>query len=250
MKMVNRLAAVAAAAFIGGICVADAADLGTYDGSQKDRAFAYEPASEMVYNWAGLYAGVHAGFASTKFDGVYDEGGELSKTLEDPSLNGAVFGGQVGYNWQSGGWVYGIEGDVSHSGQSFSFIDDEGSTQKGSIDLLASVRARLGITTGGALLYVTGGLAYADATFEAIESDDEEPDSGKARKNALGGIVGAGLEYALSPTISLRGEVLHYIFNDNESIANLTIDSEDEDRWELHDDTVFRMGVNVKLGGM
>ncbi len=52
----------------------------------------------------------------------------------------------VGYNWQKpGGWVFGIEGDVS-------FADD--------IDYLATIRGRLGYAMDSTLIYATGGAAF------------------------------------------------------------------------------------------
>ncbi len=207
---------------------------------------AYVPVAAPA-DWSGFYGGIHVGYGFSKFGGSYDEAGDLPKNLQDPFLDGVIAGGQIGYNFQSGAWVYGLELDMSYSDQSFSFIDDEGDRQKGRIDALGSLRGRLGIATGPALVYLTGGLAYGHASFEAIEGPGN---SGKRKNSAIGGVIGGGLEYRLSPMVSLRGEALHYMFYDKKDILNLTFDSDDEDRWEFRNNTVFRIGLNVHLNGM
>src|SRR4029450_2979366 len=45
-----------------------------------------------------------------------------SQIIFDPSAthdakgNGGLVGLQAGYNWQAGGWVYGLEGDIEYTG--------------------------------------------------------------------------------------------------------------------------------------
>ena len=85
-------------------------------------------------------------------------------------LNGGVFGGQIGYNWQTANWVIGIEGDfdgasingvnqvifpnIAFSGKTSGFIARE------NVGWLASIRGRLGTTWGPGLAYITGGAAW------------------------------------------------------------------------------------------
>ena len=73
-------------------------------------------------------------------------------------------GAQVGYNWQTGQIVYGIEADVSFADISFnqSFM---GASVSGSIDWMATVRGRLGfLATPNVLFYGTAGFGYASAS--------------------------------------------------------------------------------------
>src|SRR5258708_308709 len=57
-----------------------------------------------AYNWSGPYAGINGGFGwgSSTWNGI--------PATFDP--NGGMFGGQIGYNWQFGAWVTGLEGDA------------------------------------------------------------------------------------------------------------------------------------------
>ena len=64
-------------------------------------------------------------------------------------------GGQIGYNWQSGQWVLGIEADIQGSGANDTFA-----AYKFSNPWFGTVRGRAGYAMNNVLLYVTGGLAY------------------------------------------------------------------------------------------
>src|SRR4051812_33650172 len=65
----------------------------------------YAPAPYSAFSWAGAYFGANIGY---QFGSVHNSGGV------DPS--GFMGGLQVGYNWQTGQFVYGIEGDIQFSG--------------------------------------------------------------------------------------------------------------------------------------
>ena len=71
------------------------------------------PASAQVRNpWNGLYVGLHGGYAWQDVDGIFDSSGDAT-VLSAIDLNGAIIGGQLGYNYQSGQFLLGIEGDAS-----------------------------------------------------------------------------------------------------------------------------------------
>ena len=85
-----------------------AADLGggPPPGSVKDAPLPPLP----LYSWSGLYIGVHAGYGWSDLD--WTGGG----TTVGDSGEGWVGGGQIGYNWQRGALVFGVEADISGSG--------------------------------------------------------------------------------------------------------------------------------------
>src|SRR5882724_3632668 len=60
---------------------------------------------EPAASWAGWYIGAHAGAAWQNAQSV-DYGFSFSKTA-------FIGGGQLGYNWQHGNFVFGLEGDIS-----------------------------------------------------------------------------------------------------------------------------------------
>ena len=197
-------------------------------------------------SWSGPYIGLHAGYGFTKFGGAYDEIGDHSRNLQDPPVSGFLGGVHSGWNWRAGGWVYGFEADYTAANQGYSFIDDDGDTQKGRISSLASLRGRLGIASGQTMVYVTGGLALGRASFEAIETFAGR---GKRTVTAAGGVIGGGIEWMIAPNVSFRGEYLRYLFNKKADITSLTGDSDTQDRFEFRDNSVLRVGLNMMLGG-
>src|SRR5215472_16700804 len=99
--------------------------------------------------WQGLYGGVHLGWG---WSGAAD---------------GVVGGGQLGYNWQSRQFVYGLEADISAAdiGISETFVVPAAVLNaSASIDWLATMRGRAGVLVQPNLLvYSTAGLAIAHA---------------------------------------------------------------------------------------
>lgn len=73
------------------------------------------PAAIVAYNWSGFYIGGHAG--GTWADTVVSDptGAVFAPPGAGIDINGAGFlgGGQLGYNWQAGSWVLGVQGDGS-----------------------------------------------------------------------------------------------------------------------------------------
>ena len=62
---------------------------------------------EQPFSWTGLYVGGHAGLVTG------DTQGSVPPFTTDYPVNGALYGGQIGYNWQHGLMVYGVEGSFS-----------------------------------------------------------------------------------------------------------------------------------------
>jgi outer membrane immunogenic protein len=156
--------------------------------------------------WQGLYVGLHAGHG------------------ESGPADGFLGGAQIGYNWQVGQIVYGVEADLTFADISFeqSFM---GATARASIDWMATARGRIGfLAAPNVLFYGTAGFGYANgsgsvnlpgvARFSVSDSDSDF-------------VWGLGLEGRLTNTMSARIEYL--------SFSDLDID-------------IIRAGVNFKLG--
>jgi outer membrane immunogenic protein len=184
-----------------------------------------------LFTWTGFYLGVNAG-------GVFGSQGNtqtigtpgfvaLGPTLVPSSLgtndNGFIGGGQIGYNWQFGSTVIGLEADfdgttLSKSARFTSAAAVLGTTLTTSanakLDYLGTVRGRLGfVPMDRLLIYGTGGLAYGDVKTTTSVVPNAVPGaiwSGSSSSVRTGYAVGAGLEYAVTNNITLKGEYLYY----------------------------------------
>ena len=209
-------------------------------------ASAADMSAPATVDWSGLYAGVHGGYGEVYTSGLVDPG-SFQLEQSDLNLNGAILGAQVGYNVQMDSIVFGIEADASYLGLGFNDKNwDTPSTGESNtaadIDLLASVRGRLGVAMDNTLLYVTGGLAMTDAESSFLNSGTLT----KANYGGIGGVVGGGVEFKSSETMSWRAEGLYYIFDDDESMADAH-SGVAGDKYTLDDAFAVRLGVNFFL---
>jgi opacity protein-like surface antigen len=207
MKHIISIASIAAAALTE---PASAADLGR----DLVDTHAYRPA----LSWAGFYAGGQVG-ATLEDELLFPTPGQrliVGFAIEETLMAGV----HAGYNWQTpAGWVYGLEADLS-------IIDDELVADLGIFELtdyLATIRSRIGIATGGGLLYATAGAAF-------IAYNDEIGD--QIGDTALGFVAGAGFERKFGRHFSLGLEGLYYSLANEFNEGGDEVDT-DRDFWTL-----------------
>jgi opacity protein-like surface antigen len=181
-----------------------------------------------VSSWAGFYLGIYGGYGWG-----HDSIDADLFPLSNPAPKGGVFGGQIGYNWQFGTFVAGLELDSSWADlkDSQSAVVESGTvvlndtrvpftlseTLSAKIDYLGSFRARAGfLATPDWLFYGTAGLGWAHDSITAAETltigGVSETVSTSASKSHVGWAAGGGTEYKLTPNLLLRAEYLHYGF--------------------------------------
>ena len=173
--MKNTMRAITLAAVTAASGAAVAADLP----ARGPAPYYTQPAS--YYNWSGLYAGVNAGY----------EWGHVTSSSIDPS--GIAGGGQVGFNWQSGQFVFGGETDIQASA-----ADDTFAPWKFSNPWFGTLRGRVGYALNNILFYGTAGLAYGELAgqLNALEEN----------KTLVGWTGGLGMEVGLAPKWSAKVE--------------------------------------------
>jgi len=131
--------------------------------------------SEPISTWEGGYAGLSLGYG---FSGDADVAGV--GTADTDGFVGNVFGG---WNWQSGSFVYGIEGDIGYNGMEGSVA---GYNVEHGID--GTLRARLGVAaTDNVLLYATAGGAGGRVEVT-------NPAGGSSTETLWGWTAGAGTD--------------------------------------------------------
>jgi outer membrane immunogenic protein len=251
MKMRVVAALAAASVMPTYFASAFAADLGA-------SAPIYTKAPPIVpFSWTGIYAGVTAGYGWTGDDvntmGTVIGDGNANKNNVNAASdatalhfntnpNGFLLGDTLGYNFQTGRFVLGVEtdfswADIKGSGsQGVTTISKSGDifassgTAEQKIDAFGTLRARLGVTPIDRLLiYGTGGLAYGD-----VESNSNigvvSPISGPNFSNAIGSAsswragwtAGAGVEFAFAEHWSAKAEYLYYDLGDLNYNSTLT----------------------------
>ncbi len=181
----------------GVVAMAGAAVAADLPGRQAPPPYVAPP----LFSWTGFYLGAQLGYAwgFDDFTATNPFFGTFANNSYNP--NGVIGGAHVGYNYQVGQFVVGVEGDVDGTGYSgsrtagFARLTTE-------IPVQGSIRARLGLALDHALLYVTGGVAFAgiDTTYATFAGYDT---FGKTR---TGWTIGGGIEYALNPNWSIRAE--------------------------------------------
>jgi outer membrane immunogenic protein len=182
-------------------------------------AAAQEPPDYYPLPWQGSYIGFHLGWGDAD------------------AADGFVGGLQIGYNWQSGRLVYGLEADVSWTDISFSerFAVCAApracvSTRvESSIDWLATVRGRVGyVVQPGFLAYATAGFGFVSGSASAsLDVPGFDIDRLHSDDTDASFVYGFGIESRLSPATLLRIEYLGF------SDADLDI---------------VRAGLSIKLG--
>lgn len=158
------------------------------------------------FSWTGFYVGINGGYGF----GSSDWSSAITTGSTDPS--GGLIGGTIGYNLQSGNWVWGFEGDIDYTWL-------EGTDNAGTglctgvgcrteVPWLATFRGRIGWTFGQWMPYVTGGGAVASVkmtpAFGAEASD-----------SPFGWTLGVGIEYAMLGGWSVKAEYLYADFGDS-----------------------------------
>lgn len=144
-------------------------------------------------SWTGFYVGLNGGYGFGKSN--------WDVPAVSISPKGALFGVTAGYNFQTGTWVWGLEGDIDYSGMKGTASCPGGDCETKN-SWLGTVRGRIGYAGWNNWLpYITGGLAMGD--IKASRS------TGSATKTKIGYALGAGVEYALMTSWSVKLEYLY-----------------------------------------
>jgi outer membrane immunogenic protein len=191
-----------------GCASAHAADLGGYAPPPPPTSIDSRPA----LMWTGLYVGLNAGhYSSRDFtgeDSVFSYNGVALEHLHSRT-SGFTGGGQIGYNYQMGHFVVGIEADFNYVDLSRTKTFLSGAmTEDISGNFIGTLRPRVGVAFGPALLYATGGFAYGSVDT-TITGNTANTLSASNTGMRVGWAAGAGAEYALNRNLSLRLEYLH-----------------------------------------
>jgi len=133
-------------------------------------------------DWTGLSAGVTLGYGNAA---VPSGGG-----------SGMIYGVRGAYDYDFGGWVVG--GTASYDMTDFTYGGGANN-----VNAIGRVGVRGGVDLGRAMVYATGGAAWAMQTSAVGDSTE------------AGWFAGVGTEYQLNRNWTVGGEVLTSRFSDN-----------------------------------
>jgi outer membrane immunogenic protein len=193
-----------------------------------------------VHNWTGFYIGGHIGGAWSDRCATFEFG--VGEVCND--ANGWLGGGQVGFNFQTGQFVFGVEfsgsfADIATDQATGTlpggwWFQSEGKT-------LLLLTGRIGYAFDRALIYVTGGGAWArnsvdffDGAFVTTVDFDRQ-----------GWTIGGGFEYAFTPNWSLAAQY-NYVDLGSKSIYFPTVDLFANVEQEVH---IATLRLNYRFGG-
>jgi len=254
-----------------------------------------------IFTWSGFYVGLNAGVG---FNSGNDRGLRAFTTSTDPvivsdvaDINAALLAGhrgdsdnagftggvQIGYNWQFGAMVVGLEADINYldrdrGNRSFTatnvfgggveddIYDLEVRHGRGGSNWFGTIRPRIGVAFDRTMIYATGGLAYAGSrngsTSVTVVNVSDDPDTvlarweGRRGGSNWGWTIGAGVEHAFSNNWSLKLEYLYVDLDRGSDRGLVAVSGGDYAnaitfRGGRGDDSfhVVRAGLNWRFGG-
>ena len=282
----STLKAIAVSAFatMAVTSAASAADLAA-------RPYTKAPVMVEVWNWTGFYIGGNAGYSwgrsntdvsylnSVTGAPIVPPAGSITGAGFD--MNGGIAGGQIGYNWQSSNWVFGLEADAQWSGESGSAVYRCAATAIGGVCLPGLTFLPAGVTgtslavdqqprmvrhrarprrhprdaAGIALRHRRSGLRL-DQDHGAFAGVTPERRCGRLAGSSsdtrLGWTVGAGIEGKITSNWSAK---LEYLYMDLDSFRarKLLAPAGQRDRRAMSTrvsrDHILRAGINYTFGG-
>ena len=200
------------------------------------------PMVQAAYDWSGFYIGINGGGGTSHNswdNSVFGPEGSHDAT-------GGTVGGQIGYRWQQGPIVFGIEAqgnwaDFSGDNVSSVFAPDSNRTK---IDAFGLFTGQIGYAWNNALLYVKGGAAVTDNKYEVI-SGLGLGTLASTTDTRWGGTVGVGFEYGFAPNWSFGVEYDH-LFMGHQDVTFPVLAQTDSVKQDVD---LFTARVNYRFGG-
>jgi outer membrane immunogenic protein len=195
-------------------------------------AGSYKDAPYVPETWTGFYLGINGGYGWSAQDSTVRAAGETQVCTGNVEVcnpqtvtqygtksfgtDGGFGGGQIGYNYQRGSIVLGVEADIQGSA-----IDGSGTvnlanvsasaTGKNDLDWFGTLRGRLGYAAGGTLVYFTGGFAFGGVTDTLTVKPAQGASSTVSSSSTnTGYVLGGGVEQKINPSWSVKAEYQYF----------------------------------------
>jgi outer membrane immunogenic protein len=217
------------------------------------------PTVASVYDWTGVYVGAFGGggFGNHNVNNSTGAAVPFADFSANYTSQGGLAGGEVGYNWQSGNYIVGVEADGFWSGirgndaSQFNNGAFPGVTAVDADSLRwgGTLRARGGFTVDRWLMFFTGGYA-----FGSLQHTNTPPGGVVDHFNVQGNglTAGGGIAYAITNNLSAKVEYRYYNFNGynrpGSTTTGLTVNGQTPYTTESTY-SVVTIGLDFKFGG-
>ena len=217
------------------------------------------PVSAVPYTWTGLYVGLNggAGFGMDTATATSISGGSASFNLPLASqpTSGWLGGATVGYNWQSGPIVLGVEGEFDWTSLSGSTACLTYFSCSAKQSWLGDIAARVGVVTPGMplMLFVKGGVAWSDFSYAFGNTLFGTTVAANASDTRTGALIGMGAEYAFAQNWSAKVEYDFIDFGTSTEAFPLAVSSCQGCTWptvnaSIRDtESLMKVGVNYRF---
>jgi outer membrane immunogenic protein len=202
------------------------------------------PMVQAVYDWSGFYIGLNGGGGTSH--NCWNLVGGLGEGCHDAT--GGTVGGQIGYRWQTGPIVFGVEAqgnwaDFSGDNVSAVFGPDRNRTK---IDAFGLFTGQVGYAWNNVLLYAKGGAAVTDNKYDITTAGGGVLAS--TSNSRWGATVGAGLEYGFAPNWTFGVEYDH-LFMDRQDVTFVSPAVGVQTDSIKQDVDLFTARINYRFGG-
>jgi outer membrane immunogenic protein len=208
------------------------------------------PIYAPIYDWSGFYVGLNGGGGSSQKCWDFTDVNGFIQQEGCHDATGGTFGGQVGYRWQTAGWVFGVEAqgnwaDFRGDNISSFFPTDRNQSR---VDAFGLFTGQFGYAWNNALVYVKGGSAVTADKYSLFDIP-----SGvlldTASESRWGGVVGVGFEYGFASNWSVGFEYDHMFMGTRDVNFFDTTGAFDFVEHIRQDVDLFTVRFNYKFGG-
>ena len=175
------------------------------------------PVIAPVYDWTGFYIGVNGGWGSSHNCWDQVPGGVFIGSDGCHDASGGTAGGQIGYRWQAGTWVFGLEAQgnwADFSGSNNAGLFPGIFTNQTKIDAFGLFTGQIGYAVNNVLLYAKGGAALTDNRYRTYFTPTGVL-AASADDTRWGAAVGAGIEVGFAPNWTAGIEYNHLFMDDH-----------------------------------
>ena len=231
---------------------------GTAAASAADLAPSYykapPPMLSPLYDWSGFYAGINGGWGTSHncWTRTATAGAAVLPVSEGcHDASGGTVGGQLGYRWQAGPWVFGLEAQgnwADFRGSNTSLLFGGLATNRTKIDAFGLFTGQVGYAWNNVLAYVKGGAAVTDNRFDGLSTIGGFVTDTAGSNTKWGGTVGAGIEYGFAPNWSAAVEYDH-LFMGSDNYAFNTAGLATRNESIKQDADLVTVRVHYRFGG-